>query len=342
MEALCLTVMTRDLCHRFYRDYVNDPAVCEGPCEPYVYSPAQADAYFDSQQAPDRIVFIVLQGEAPIGEVKLKYIDHEKKECSLGIHLLNDTVKGQGYGTQAERLALSYAFDVLGLRAVNADSLLHNTRSQHVLEKVGFRLVRADGRFKYYRCENPAKPSHRGTIIFLNGVSSSGKTTLAKHLQSRLPEPFFLLNGDVFYHMMPEAKQSLPCFIKAMSGLCYTIKTYSDLGISVIVDHVLLGMYGTLGECVQLLHDYPVLFVHVTCPVEELRRREAARGDREPGQAESQLEQLQPQSGYDLTVNTVSTEACAEAIISALNEPRKETAFQRLWMQMNCRGQIQE
>ena len=71
----------------------------------------------------------------------------------MGIHLQNDAVKGKGYGTQAERLILQYAFEDLGMVAVNADAALKNTRSQHVLEKVGFKFIKEDGDFKYYRID---------------------------------------------------------------------------------------------------------------------------------------------------------------------------------------------
>lgn len=39
------------------------------------------------------------------------------------------------------------------MKAVNADAVLKNVRSQHVLEKVGFEFVREDDTFKYYRYE---------------------------------------------------------------------------------------------------------------------------------------------------------------------------------------------
>lgn len=88
-----------------------------------------------------------------IGELSLKHIDFEKKECELSIHLQNDAVKNKGYGSAAERLALVYAFENLGMESVLADSVLKNTRSQHVLEKVGFVQIGADDTFKYYRCD---------------------------------------------------------------------------------------------------------------------------------------------------------------------------------------------
>ena len=65
----------------------------------------------------------------------------------------NDSVKGLGYGTQIARLALEYAFENLGVDAVYAYTLLKNTRSQHVLEKVGFQYVNKKDGFKYYRFE---------------------------------------------------------------------------------------------------------------------------------------------------------------------------------------------
>lgn len=98
-------------------------------------------------------MFAIMLDGKPIGELQLKQINWEKAECTLSIHMQNDTVKEKGYGTQAERLAVKYAFDELGMVAVNADTIIKNTRSQHVLEKVGFHFIGEDGTFKYYRLE---------------------------------------------------------------------------------------------------------------------------------------------------------------------------------------------
>ena len=154
-ETLSLKPMTRELCHEFYREFERDPATFMDMSlfEPFVYDPEWVDRYFDRQQDLSRVLFAVMKGGQPVGEVKLWGIDREKRECNLGIHMRNDSVKGKGYGTRAEQLALEYAFDMLGMEAVNADAVLKNTRSQHVLEKAGFRLIRRDETYKYYRCE---------------------------------------------------------------------------------------------------------------------------------------------------------------------------------------------
>lgn len=146
-----LVPMTREMCHAFYREFQNDPAI--GHYYEYVYQKENVDRYFESNDLPDRRLFAILADDRVVGECKLKDIDFETKECRMGIHLQNDAVKGKGYGTQAEWLVLQYAFGELGMLAVNADAAQKNTRSQHVLEKVGFHYVGEDNTFKYYRTE---------------------------------------------------------------------------------------------------------------------------------------------------------------------------------------------
>ena len=146
-----LIPMTRELCHEFYKGFQNDPAI--GHYYEYIYTPEIADQYFDRNSVPDRKLFAILVDGQIIGECKLKDIDPVKRECTLGIHLRDDSVKEKGYGTQAELLILRYAFEELGMTAVNAETVLKNERSQHVLEKVGFRYICEDDTFKYYRCE---------------------------------------------------------------------------------------------------------------------------------------------------------------------------------------------
>ena len=143
--------MTRQMCHDFYKDFQNDPAI--GHYYEFSYSPEWVDNYFDRNCVPDRKLFAIIVDGCIIGECKLKDLDLVKRECSMGIHLQNDLVKGKGYGTQAERVFLSYAFDELGMLAVNADVAKGNARSQYVLQKVGFRYIGEDAHFLYYRAD---------------------------------------------------------------------------------------------------------------------------------------------------------------------------------------------
>ena len=155
MEEISLCVMTRELCHALFQVWENDPDIYMDMDRftAYRYDKAAVDHYFDTKQSPSRVLLAIMKDTAPIGEIQLKQIDWERKECTLSIHMQNDAAKGHGYGTCAERLAVQYAFEVLGMDAVNADTILKNKRSQHVLEKVGFRYIREENGFKYYRYE---------------------------------------------------------------------------------------------------------------------------------------------------------------------------------------------
>ena len=175
----------------------------------------------------------------------------------------------------------------------------------------------------------------KGKIIFLNGVSSSGKTTLAKALQDLLPEPPYYISNDLFAEMIPGKYFSDAKKEQNFSILCKVIKTFSDTGVDVVFDSLILSAQ-RMNQYVEAFHEHPVLFVHVTCPAYELRRREEKRNDREIGQGESQLAELHPQDNtYDIDVDTHanSTGECADKIIELLACPEKFTAFKTLWEQ---------
>lgn len=63
----------------------------------------------------------------------------------------NKNYKDRGFGTRAEQLAIEYVFYELDIPMLYADSVLTNTRSQHVLEKVGFRFIYEDEQRKHYK-----------------------------------------------------------------------------------------------------------------------------------------------------------------------------------------------
>ncbi len=96
-----LKKMTRELCHELYKGWSNDASIYMDMSlfKPYSYNKASIDRYFDSKNEPSRIIFAIMLGGKPIGELQLKQIDLEKAECTLSIHMQNDVVKDKGYGT---------------------------------------------------------------------------------------------------------------------------------------------------------------------------------------------------------------------------------------------------
>ena len=182
MEQIRLQVMTRELCHALFKEWTNDESIHMDMnlFKPFDYDINAVNHYFDSKQDSSRILFAIMLSERPIGELQLKHIDYDKKECTLSIHLQNDAVKGKGYGTHAEQIAVEYAFEKLGMTAVNADTVIKNIRSQHVLEKAGFKLVKEEGLFRYYRIErsipgNTPKQNRPGHSKTAGTITAVGK-----------------------------------------------------------------------------------------------------------------------------------------------------------------------
>lgn len=174
----------------------------------------------------------------------------------------------------------------------------------------------------------------KGKIIWLNGVSSSGKSSLTIELQKYLAEPYFCIGQDTFTDIIA------PClsgnfngingdvlWYTAVNAMYHTIKLYSDLGLNVIVDHVVLNQddgkeQALYNDCMKMLVDYPLYLIKVECSIEELKRREKERGDREIGNAEWQVKQgLYPLEGYNAVVDSSKNpmSECVETIIKAFN-----------------------
>lgn len=197
----------------------------------------------------------------------------------------------------------------------------------------------------------------KGKIIFLNGTSSSGKSTLAKALQRKLSEPYFCIAMDTFTDIISpwftgdyngETSENLER--QSLSAMHHTIKLYSDLGYNVIVDDVICKWvssqgkeYRLLEECVELMHDYPILFVKVYCPLEELKHREIERGDRGIGSAEGNYNLLYPKDDYDIVVDTYknTSEECADMIINLLEQPECYKAFKQLQAKLNIKNYLE-
>ena len=157
-----LTPMTKELCKKYFQEFEMDPVMFVDPAQfqPYCYSAEKCAATVDRYRLEGRIYLAIMLGNTPIGELIFKKVDPQKKCCTMGVHLKNDQYKNKGYGTQAELLALQYAFTEHEMETVYADALKHNTRSRHVLEKVGFQKIKRDTHFVYYECTranwNPA------------------------------------------------------------------------------------------------------------------------------------------------------------------------------------------
>lgn len=178
-----------------------------------------------------------------------------------------------------------------------------------------------------------------GTIIFLNGTSSSGKTSIALELQRNLEEPYLHMSVDQFLNMLPsdyltngsKVANAKDAMLKVISGMHNALPAFVASGNNIIVDHVLQERKW-LEECVSILADFKVLFVSLYCSIEELQRREQERGNRKIGTANYQYNRVHTHGIYDLEINTElnSIEECARKIKHHLQENHPLNAFKLL------------
>lgn len=153
-RSVRLIPMTPALYHEYFREYQNDPDLYLPGQEyvPYVYDFERVERYIRRQRERNRKTFAIMAGEELAGELIIKNIEPGKC-ATLGIALRNAKYKDRGIGTRAERLAVDYVFRELDIPVLYADTVRTNTRSRHVLEKVGFRFLREEGEFRYYCIE---------------------------------------------------------------------------------------------------------------------------------------------------------------------------------------------
>jgi chloramphenicol 3-O phosphotransferase len=162
------------------------------------------------------------------------------------------------------------------------------------------------------------------TIILLNGVGSSGKSSIAKALQTIAAEPFLHVQMDVFMEMLPEALQDHPDGFsyetvhedgkpamvirtgpagrRALQGMRYAIAAMAAQGNNLIIDDVLCA--GEMPEYVKLLSDFDLHLVGVFAPLDILEERERRRGDRLIGLARWQYGRVHKDASYDLEIDT--------------------------------------
>lgn len=186
--------------------------------------------------------------------------------------------------------------------------------------------------------------------IFLNGSSSAGKTSITRELQAQLPAPYMRFGcDDAFegsplslhnhpdgYEFRPQANGELLLHIGAEGRKVFRawramLRAGLDQGLRMVIDEVLLEP-ADLTAWIEALAGRDVFFVGVRCGLEELQRRELARGDRGHGQALWQHERVHAHGLYDLEVDTTATTpaACAAAIVAGLEGRARPTAFETL------------
>lgn len=173
-------------------------------------------------------------------------------------------------------------------------------------------------------------------VIILNGVGSSGKSSIAKALQQIAREPYLHVEMDAFIDMLPPsafgqssgllfetleqdgraavAIKSGPVIGRLMRGMRRAIAALAAAGNNLIVDDV--WWEEEQADYRSVLEGIETRFVAIHASLDELEARERERGDRIIGLARWQFGRVHGGVEYDLEIDTegATPMECAEAI----------------------------
>jgi RimJ/RimL family protein N-acetyltransferase len=80
-----------------------------------------------------------LEADALLGYLELDGVDWQHGVCGMGLGFGEEANRGKGYGYEATRLGLKYAFAELNLHRVQVTVFSYNQRSLALVHKAGFR-----------------------------------------------------------------------------------------------------------------------------------------------------------------------------------------------------------
>ncbi len=206
-------------------------------------------------------------------------------------------------------------------------------------------------------------PGARGMVIFLNGTSGAGKTTLAAAIQEASDVPYLHAGFDAYFAMVPPKWGGGRGGPLSAEGFRYetstdtdgrprTVITYGDVGrrmlfamhrsaaaltsagTNVIIDEMLLSEE-MLDDWLRVLEGIDVLFVGVHCDLKVLEQREAVREHGVPGLARGHLDLVHAHKVYDLEVDTTRASAShlAGIVLRRRHEGPPPTALDMLRQQ---------
>lgn len=92
---------------------------------------------------------VTLDNDKLIGTVSLEKVDLVNRAATLGIFIGDEEYRGNGYGTEAIRLILDFAFNYVNLNNVKLDLMAFNDRAYKCYLKCGFKEYGRRRKCKY-------------------------------------------------------------------------------------------------------------------------------------------------------------------------------------------------
>ncbi len=141
-KRLALGPLRRDLLGTYHR-WNNDFTMTRTLRSSQPWTEGQVTTSFEQLERDERSVNFTIylrDGWRPIGNVALIDLDWRSRTAEMLLLIGEADCRGKGYGTEATRLILDYAFTALGLHSVWLRVYAFNQAGQRAYAKAGFQV----------------------------------------------------------------------------------------------------------------------------------------------------------------------------------------------------------
>jgi len=98
----------------------------------------------DCTQPDNFYPWIAFDENGVVGHFIMRYIHDDNKILRFGWVIVDNTIRGKGYGKQMLRLGLKYAFEILGVEVVTIGVFQNNVPAYNCYKSLGFKEARMD------------------------------------------------------------------------------------------------------------------------------------------------------------------------------------------------------
>jgi diamine N-acetyltransferase len=143
-DLVALGPLRRDLLP-IYQRWINDLGTMRTlGFPPLPMTSEKEQEWYDRQsKTEDDVPFTIYEKESlrPIGNTGLHGVDYRNRSAIFGILIGEPECRGKGYGTEATRLMLDYAFTALGLHNVMLTVFPFNPAGLRAYKRAGFKEI---------------------------------------------------------------------------------------------------------------------------------------------------------------------------------------------------------
>lgn len=105
----------------------------------YPITADELNAHYDTFKDSDSFyVFTAFDENDVVGQMLMRFLDESKEVLRFGFVIVDSDIRGKGYGKQMIKLALKYAFEILGAKKITIGVFDNNPPARKCYETVGF------------------------------------------------------------------------------------------------------------------------------------------------------------------------------------------------------------